>query len=193
MVLLLSVLRAFAADPTCPPGTGAAEKTEDGAMWRGCVRADGTWHGPVTLAEPDGSTWTGTMFDGLQHGPWILTSAQGKKLVAGQFTAGQRIGDWLTWDDAGELRGQVEFALGTSEIEPTAPQGRAFVETTEDDDPLTVVATDRQLAVYERSDLSLGWAPVWVHPLASPPLDLVLADGLALVAEKDGHVTALDL
>ena len=48
-------------------------------MWRGCVRADGTWHGPVTLTEPDGSTWTGTMFDGLQHGPWIQHECPGKE------------------------------------------------------------------------------------------------------------------
>ena len=189
MVLLFSVLGAFAADPACPPGTGVAEKTEAGAMWRGCARADGTWHGPVTMTESDGSTWTGTMFDGLQHGPWIQTSAQGKKLVAGQFAAGQRIGDWLTWDDGGELRGQVEFSVSSVEPEPTDATGRAFVETTNDDDPLTVVATDHQLAAYDRSDLSR----VWTHPLASPPLDLVLADGLALVAEKDGHLTVLDL
>jgi hypothetical protein len=188
MVLLLSVLGAFAADLPCPPGTGAAEKTESGSAWRGCVRADGIWHGPVILTEPDSSTWTGSMFDGLQHGPWIHTSPVGKKLAAGQFAAGQRIGDWLTWDDAGELRGRVEFALSDAVGEAPAARGRALVETTEDDDPLTVVATDHQLAAYER-DLSL----VWAHPLASPPVDLALADGLALVAEKDGHLTALDL
>ncbi len=193
MVLLLSVLGAFAADPACPPGTGAAEKTEAGAAWRGCVRANGTWHGPVILTEPDGSVWTGSMFDGLQHGPWIHADARGKKLAAGQFAAGQRIGDWLTWDDTGELQGRVEFAVSESAevvAAAPAPQGRAFVETTmDDDDPLIVVATDHQLAVYESTDLS----PLWVHPLASRPVDLVLADGLALVAEQDGHLVSLDL
>jgi outer membrane protein assembly factor BamB len=189
MVLLFSVLGAYAADPACPPGTGPAEKTEAGVVWRGCVRADGTWHGPVSLVEPDGSTWTGSLFDGLQHGPWIQSNAQGKKLAAGQFAAGQRIGDWLTWDDTGELRGKVEFAVSDAEPEATDTGGSALIETTEDDDPLVVVATANQLAAYGRADLS----PVWTQPLASQPVDLVLADGLALVAEKDGHVTALDL
>jgi outer membrane protein assembly factor BamB len=125
----------------------------------------------------------------LQHGPWIHSNAQGKKLAAGQFAAGQRIGDWLTWDDAGELRGRVEFAVSDAEATRPRPGGKALIETTEDDDPLVVVATEHRLAAYERKDLSR----VWAQPLASPPVDLVIADGLALVAEKDGHVTALDL
>jgi hypothetical protein len=188
MVLLLSLLGARAAALACPPGTGTAEKTEAGAMWRGCVRADGTWHGPVVLTEPDGSVWTGSMFDGLQHGPWIHTSGSGSKLEAGQFSAGQRMGDWLTWDHSGELRGRVDFAVGSIEPAPVQDtRGRAFVETTIEVDALTVVATDRQLGAYEGTEL------VWSHPLASPPAAMALADGWALVAESDGHLTALDL
>ncbi|MEO3389424.1 hypothetical protein [Mesorhizobium sp. CAU 1741] len=51
----------------------------------------------------DGSLWAkGQTVDGIAHGYWEWFRKNGTKLRSGQFDMGEQVGDWTTYDAAGD-------------------------------------------------------------------------------------------
>lgn len=186
MWTLLLLNPAAAGEQACPPDTGSAERSVEGATWRGCVRADGVWHGPVEIRNPDGTVWAGAFFEGAQHGPWTQRSPEGERLAAGQFDKGIRKGEWLTWDRSGALVGKVESDRAADE----APVGGEESSTSriEAVGDLLAVATDKRLTVFD-ADLEV----LWTTALGSGLSDLDLWTDGVVVLESDGTLVDIDL
>lgn len=50
---------------------------------------------------------TGYMLNGKLHGEWLMYNEQGKKMVAGKYDLGKKVGKWFFWE--GEILKEVDF------------------------------------------------------------------------------------
>ncbi len=114
MLLILSIAVQAAEPPRCPVGTQSITSTaENGRVWAGCQRADGVRHGPFVWSEADGTLLvSGALVDGREHGTAETWAPQGFRLVSGAMEAGKREGEWRTWHAAEKPRSVVSYRDG---------------------------------------------------------------------------------
>ena len=59
---------------------------------------------PHEVYHKDGSLWAcGPMLGGKHHGFWEWFRKDGTKLRSGSFEHGEQVGEWITYDQRGEV------------------------------------------------------------------------------------------
>ena len=54
----------------------------------------------------------GYLFDGVEHGPFLIKYANGKPKLSGFYSSGLRSGKWITWSEDGNLKNEELWVDG---------------------------------------------------------------------------------
>lgn len=105
----------------CPPGThwNASLETEglqfsvNGRREEGCVRPDGTRHGPAIVRYTDGAEAAqGEYREGMKEGQWRFWHETSQISGEGVFHSGKPEGLWITWHLNGQRESKGHYRAG---------------------------------------------------------------------------------
>jgi hypothetical protein len=111
----------------CPAGSRLAGPESDdgtivtinGRVIAGCLRPDGTRHGPsITWYESGSKESEGEYRDGARTGVWRYWHDNGQLSAAGAFVDGKADGAWQRFDRSGTAAGTTRYKNGVEVAEP---------------------------------------------------------------------------
>lgn len=130
---LFVIAAVLAGDFACPDGTRERDRTTAEAREKWCEKPDGTRHGPRWAWHADGGQWfRGQYTDGERSGDWTFWHPGGKKRSQSSYRADKRHGHFVEWHESGTkiLEGDCADGVETGTWTRWWPNGKLELRAT---------------------------------------------------------------